>query len=208
MCKGPDTAGAKLRNEVDEIAAHRKLRFLSVGECVYRSLRFHINIRDPKVAVCPIHLPRREPASDHLGGFGAVVEDVDDFGDDGDQFAHFDESGLNAGAHERRNHGPDYDYTHDFLQHYFDTNRPDDMLFCEYYEHFLRIGTGTSTQWRRRQTTILARMPWYPPYAGEIYFLRVLLLNLPARSFDDLRGSHSTFKAHALALGLIPNADE
>jgi len=206
MCKGPDTAGAKLRDSIDEIAAFRKLRYLSVGEAVYRSLCFCINIREPSVVVCPIHLPRKD-VGDHDEDFGAVFDNHDNFADT-DQFAHFEESGYNIAAHEQRNHGPDYEYTHDYLLHYFDADRPDNMLFCEYYENYIRIGRGHSRSWVKRQRTILARMPWYPPYAGEIFYLRVLLLHIPARSYSELLGNHSSLKAHALSLGLIPNSDE
>jgi len=60
-------------------------------------------------------------------------------------------------------------------------------------------------KWVKRPTSkrVLARMPWISAHLGELYYLRVLLLAFPARSFDDLRGSFKTFAARAFHEGLV-----
>jgi len=51
-------------------------------------------------------------------------------------------------------------------------------------------------------------MPWYPPWAGEIFFLRTLLWHIPGRSFSDMYGGFASFREHCISLGLIENNEE
>jgi len=88
MCKGVDTAGFRIRDQVDEIIAFRKARVFTIAECTYRTLGFNVNYRSPAVVVCPIHLPRGRmvPAGENnvapgLSEFAPVVDGNDDFGD-------------------------------------------------------------------------------------------------------------------------------
>jgi len=62
-----------------------------------------------------------------------------------------------------------------------------------------------ATKWVMRPPCkrVLARMPWVSPFKGELYYLRVLLLAFPARSFDDLKGSFKTFAARCFHEGLV-----
>ena len=55
-------------------------------------------------------------------------------------------------------------------------------------------------------------MNWFFPKAGEVFYLRVLLFNLPARSFVDYRTVngivHSTFQTAAVARGYVSDENE
>ena len=58
----------------------------------------------------------------------------------------------------------------------------------------------------------LVRMNWFFPKAGEVFYLRVLLFNLPARSFAEYRTVngvvHSTFQTAAVARGYVSDENE
>jgi hypothetical protein len=65
--------------------------------------------------------------------------------------------------------------------------------------------------WRRSRRCV-ARLPAFSPNVGELYYLRVLLLRVPARSFEELRTFNGevlpTYRAAAEARNLIPRGDE
>jgi hypothetical protein len=58
----------------------------------------------------------------------------------------------------------------------------------------------------------IVRMSMLYLNAGEMWYLRLLLLNIPASSFDDLKYvnniEHTTFQSAALALNLVQNNNE
>ena len=62
--------------------------------------------------------------------------------------------------------------------------------------------------WVPRQKRILARIPFVSTRNRELYALRLLLLNIPASSWGDLRGSETTFRDRAIAEGFIDTAKE
>ena len=210
MCKGVDTASFRIRDQLDEITAFRKARILTVAECVYRCLGFNVNFRHPAVVVCPIYLPRRRvvPSGENVGGlemFGQVFDGNDEFGDhENEAWSQFppevsmNDEDIENGA------SPPVRFKLDFLQHYFIADRPPDMTFCDYYANYRLDGS----EWKQRKKPILARMQWYPPSAGAIYFLRTLLWQIPATSFADLYGGYATFREHCIALGLVPDGEE
>jgi|GEM_PF-1551924 len=226
ICKGIDHAGFRIRDQQDEIAAHHSARILTPAETVYKSLGFNLNYRSPAVIVCHIHLPR-----DRNSAQGEVIMDdfdgliANDGGDVfGDQFGEDEENVENV----RRVRGDtgNVEFVFDFIDEYFKADREDDMLFCDFYEHyqgkrkiftkkargFEHLPNPRESIWnwspRQRSARVLARMPWYPPTAGAIFFLRVLLLHIPARSFADLYGGFPSFKEHCLHLNLIDNGEE
>jgi len=226
MCKGVDTAGFRIRDMVDEITAFRKARIFTVAECIYRTLGFNVNYRSPAVVVCPIHLPRGRMVSAGendvamgLSEFAPVVDGNDDFGDN-------EMNEVQLGAVVRHTQFPedfgvdDEDFRAaaaasmvfklDFLEHYFQTgiegSRPEDMKFCEYYARY-RLDTPLGF-WVCRSEPILARMQWYPPTAGPIYYLRTLLWAISANSWEDLFGGYRTFRDHCVALGLVADGAE
>jgi len=226
MCKGVDTAGFRIRDQLDEITAFRKARILTIAECIYRVLGFNVNYRFPAVVVCPIHLPRgRMVASGEnevvpgLSEFAPVIDGNDDFGDN-------EMDAAEAVAAVRATQFPsdfgipdeefqtavaaNLNFKLDFLEHYFQTgidgSRPEDMKFCDYYANY-RLEPAP-VFWKQRQTPILARMQWYPPTAGPIYYLRTLLWAIPASSWQDLYGGHRTFREHCIALGLVADGAE
>ena len=209
MCKGVDTAGFRIKDQLNEIIAFRKARILTVSECVYRALGFNVNYRFPAVVVCPIHLPRGRMvhSGENTAGptfFAPVVDGNDDFGD-GEELAQFPlEFAMGENEMNDGDNPTVVTFKLDFLEHYFTADRPPNMTFCEYYANYRLHGEV----WKQRQHPILARMQWYPPTAGAIYFLRTLLWEIPATSFSDLYGGYPSFRDHCIALGLVPNGEE
>lgn len=57
LTKGYDSAGVRISDHTDEIAAFRRSRVLSGGEATYRSLGYKVNFRDPAVILCKFTLP-------------------------------------------------------------------------------------------------------------------------------------------------------
>jgi len=215
MCKGVDTASFRIRDQLDEISAFRKARILTIAECVYRVMGFNVNYRDPPVAVCPIRLPRgREVARGenfaYADDFAPVVAGIDDFGDNEEAIATQFPPDFGISDEELRDMvATTVSFKHDYIEWYFSqqSDAPDENLitFCEYYGTY-RFAKDHG--WIPRDKPILARMPWYPPTAGEIYYLRTLLWTIPARSWADLYGGHKTFRDHCVELGLVPDGAE
>lgn len=65
--------------------------------------------------------------------------------------------------------------------------------------------------WPRSREGV-SRLPVLMPTAGEVYYLRLLLLRVPARSFDDLKMvggvMHSSFRAAAIARNIVNDGHE
>jgi len=207
LCKGVDRGGFRISDQVNEISAHRKARFLSPAEVVYKTLGFNVNFRDPPVVVCPIHLPRgrqSEYGEQNVASFDASLLSGEE-----DVFGEQEGEGLSARGKRVRGDIGDVEFSFDFLDEYFRCfDRTDNVLFCQFYQHFYLRRRQDGDTFETRNKPILARMPWYPPTAGPIYFLRLLLLHVPARSFTDLYGGFPSFKEHCVHLGLIDDGEE
>ena len=207
MCKGVDVAGVRIKDEVNEIASFRKARILTVAEACYRIMGFNVNFREPAVVVCPIYLPRANAPSANSGDndqFGHVVDGMDEFGD---------REAPNQFSERARNRGTDVTFKLDYLEHYFSVDRPDSMRYAQYFAHHyasdvFHTGVGRVTTWIRRRTPIEARITWYPPYAGEIFYLRMLLHHIAPRSWADLYGGSASFKQHCIRLGIVDTGEE
>jgi len=194
-----DSTGIKVSEATDEIFAHRSVRLLTVSEAVYRTFGYCINFRDPAVTLCRFTTPKQKNN-----------EAVQDFLAGDDMQAIFHEEGLLAPDAQFEDHDGN-------LKDYF--VRPAEAENCTFTDFFaawyrveitkiprqtvLRVAFDMrGNAWLKRQRPQLARMHYIPRYAGEAYFLRLLLLELSARSYDDLYGPFSSFRDHAYDLGL------
>ena len=212
MCKGVDVAGVRIQDEINEIASFRRVRILTVAEACYRILGFNINLREPAVVVCPIYLPRKNTTSGDNDQFGHVVDGVDEFGDR-------ETHPVGGQFEERPRRHTQVSFKLDYLDHYFNTpDRDDSMKFADYYATYYATGVSVAglacmddwvgTQWIRRKYPIEARITWYPPYAGEIYFLRILLHHISPRNWGELYGGFPSFKQHCIHLGIVDTGEE
>ena len=182
----------------DEIQDYVRGRYLSAPEAAWRILGYHISEKHPPVSTLSIHLP-----------------------------------GQNI---HKFNEGPNSTSLSSLL-HYF--HRPklplfDDILYTEYFEQycFYSLNQGAvrniddeeymeepiqgkarqRVQPRRRNTGLIARIQTVSPMAGELFYLRCLLLHRPARNFRDLRKFddkvYNTFHEAAIHCGLFQTEDE
>ena len=222
--KGVDSAGIKISDYQDEIAAFKRARFMTAAEGCYRTLGFIVNYRDPAVTLCKFSLPIRkqtgvdEAARQYMAGEpDALHEEIQNGAD-----------GVNAGEIDP-DKGEEESPVYGTLLTYFD--RPleitDDYKFCPFFETFYCIPASRvhlhSTRtldncipdmhgnyWKRRCdiNRMLARMHWMSKSSGEMYYLRKLLLVFTARSYDDLYRGFTTFRESAQDAGLVPYDEE
>ena len=211
MCKGADIAGVRIQDQVNEIASFRKARVLTVAEACYRILGFNVNFREPAVVVCPIYLPRGIPSSGDNDQFGHILDGDDEFGDR--EATAIPTTGCQFNE-RRQARTTEISFQLDYLEHYFKAERHDQLKFTDYYANYY-AGTsvavpsyGRQNEWKKRRSPIEARITWLPPYAGEIYFLRILLHHIPARNWADLYGPCNSFKLHCIHLGVVDTGEE
>lgn len=231
--KGVDSSGVRILEEsLNEIAAFRKARVLSVSEVIWRVLRFDVNYKKPNVVLCVFRLPRdqslestrdstenfmqqnRHDTAETLGTVPALDDDNNDIHDILDPT--IDD---NAGDNEY----DISDISKDHLTRYFIREKDLHMCFTEYFSWWYAVQkrdlprTSRSelslnpnffidiagTVWKRRVKPCLARMHWFSSTAGEIHYLRLLLLNIPASSYLDLKRGFNTFRESAIDAGLV-----
>lgn len=221
--KGIDASGVKIRNELDEIAAFRRARVLSVSEVIWRVLGNDVYHKKPCVILCKFRLPHFPGTS----GSDAVVDIVDgavQSAENGDVQRDFsdNELDLEAALHDDDEFHAGSIST-DHLTRYFMRERDLLLTFTEFFRWWQKVTfseqllTRTDVEvyvdfagsmWRKRESPCLARMKWWPATAGEIHFLRLLLLHAPARSYDDLLRGFKTFRESAIDAGLVPTDKE
>ena len=205
--KGVDSTGVRISESDDEIAAFRKARVMTASEAVYRTFQYKVNFRDPSVILCRFSVPDRRSAREQpIQNFLA--------GEPDELMA---EMGIDPPSGTEENLVGD-------LQDYF--NRPvlddqnDETTFTDFFARWYRPANTDRISFSLRQhakldllnrywvqrkpnANVLARMHYVPKYAGEAYYLRLLLLHLPARSYEDLYGTHRTFRDRAEAEGFV-----
>ena len=203
LFKGPDRTLFNITsNEFhDETADYIDARYLSASEAAWRILEYNISRKEPVVKVLSIHLPQQ-----HLSQM------------------------------YRTNNSQSAATT---LLRYFARPRIpalETLLYTEYYEKYCWYpipteASRTSAHIRpedlleipdpsfpqqiiraRSRGEVVARIRAVPPRAGELFYLRALLLHKPAFSFENLRlvgnTAHNTFQEAAAALGLFQNSNE
>ena len=209
--KGVESSGVRISDSFDEICAFRKARVLSVAEAAYRMLGFDINSRRPFVIQCRISLDEtsNEPSLSGLGNpSSATVEDVIGNGDAHD-FHASEEQAPEADTVSKKGLNE--------LGLYF--IRPlcaESLFLCDFWKTYYickrsvrgSIPGPKGIYWRKRDHPGDARIQYIPHTAGDIYFLRILLLHFSARSLDDLRSTFPSFRERTIALGLFQSDNE
>ena len=228
--KGCDSAGVKISDYADEIAAFRRARIVTGGEACYRTLGYRVNFRDPSVMLCKFSLPpdaveraRDEDkyAYDYIRGDPeGLLQDVAEtdptfdsnrFKPEHPEPAADDNDNLTSAVHG------------DLLAYF---SRPveiqHELTFTRFYEIFYMIPARRAhlysevtlsscfididgNFWKERdgRNRMFARMQWMSPKIGELYYLRKLLLQFPARSYDDVYRGFQSFKDSAEDAGLV-----
>ncbi len=211
--KGPDTTKFQIQADgdkpqpVNEIEDFWKGRYLSTTEAAWRILGFHITKKRPAVTALPIHLPN----STHRH-----------------QYQRKDGNASNLSLLDRYFLRPSGEFILDNTSRSFAS-----VTYREYYSYFRLVKydiNNTSEpgyfsevincQNSPRMHAIL-RSPANPhltrihhlrPSHGDVFYLRSILLNRPASSFQDARTVnqvvHNTYQAAAKQEGLFTDTSE
>lgn len=192
---------------IDEIEDFWKGRYLSTGEAAWRTLGFHITKKTPAVTALPIHLPHSTKRH---------------------QYQRSDGSASKLSLLDRY-----------FLRPCATVHLPEgvrtfaSLTYEEYYTHFRLLKFNASNVnrahyflempnsvnsprmhviLRTSSTSHLTRIQHLRPSHGEVFYLRSILIQRPATSFQDARTVnnvvYSTFQDAATELGLYTDSSE
>ena len=209
--KGVESSGVRICDSVDEICAFRKARVLSVAEAAYRMLGFDINSFRPFVIQCRISMDEtdNEPSLTGIDNpSGATVEDVVGNGDAHD-FHAAQEPTLEPDTVSKKG-------LNELGLYFIRPSCAESLNLCEFWKNYYickrsvpgSIAGTKGIHWRKRDHPGDARIQYVPHLAGDLYFIRILLLHFTARSLDDLRGTFSSFRERAISLGLFQSDNE
>ena len=180
--KGTDQATVHIStaDQLDEVGTHLQCRYVSPAEAVVRLFEFHTHEEYPPVVRLPVHLEGEQPVFFRAD---ATAEEVE------------------AAAERRQTE----------LMGFFAYNAAHsssrNLLYIDFPTH--HVWDKEKREWKpRKRGTCIGRMQYVPPTAGERYFLRVLLCNIPGpQSFQHLRTvggtTYPTFRAACIAAGLL-----
>jgi hypothetical protein len=199
--KGSDRAAADVTTDPNstthyrnEIQQYLDARYLSAGEAVWRLLGFRMHSEVPHVTRLAVHLPQQQQV---------VFDDDADLHHVLERAQHTTLTrwmDFNRIARERHSRQP------------AGTPLPDCLTTT--YDRFPSIATWdkASRTWhaRRGGSSVVGRVYFVPPSAGEKYYLRMLLHHVPGcTSFEDLRTTptsatpHASYQAACDARGLL-----
>ena len=187
--KGFDRGEATLRDDqVNQVVEFVEGRYICTSEGVWRLLAFDLHEQFPAVLRLPVHLENQQHVRWH------DQQHLTDILGDGPP-----DTPLTAWL--KSNAKPD----HAFGKH---------LLYTDYAERFTY--DAKTKQWKIRKrglNTVIGRMYFVLPNAGEVYFLRLLLHHVAgATSFQDLRTVNgnlcATFQEACVRRGLLEGDTE
>ena len=184
----------------DEIKRYFDALYISGSEACWKMLGCEMHSRCPSVEICKIHLPGR-----HLVYYKPTSNLEEIMGRDGTAKTMLTEWFVNN-QKEIENPLPEKALLKDLQGNPHPTGP--ELLYHEYPEHYSWSTDKKCWNRRTKNDRSIGRMHRLSPKAGEIYFLRLLLLNVRgATSWDDLLivDGHtcSTFKESAANRGLM-----
>ena len=211
LFKGPDYTQFQITqiggndSENDEFKDYIHGRYLSSSEAIWRIFNFHITQQIPAVKALQVHLPNHQLNQMYR------------------------KTSLQSNASQLLR------YFCRPLDSIFNN-----LLYCDYFSQYVLypLNTPSTTtrdgviRWdenyagnvsehqhippmfvqKRKGGIVICRLRTVPPKVGELFYLRILLLHKPARSFQELKTisqvSYDTFQEAAIALGLFDNSNE
>jgi hypothetical protein len=200
LFKGPDHMYFRVQqdsdNTIDKVSDYVDGRYLSAPEAAWRILGFEITSKDPSVTCLPVHLP-----GENIPQFTQGTSD----------------QGSTTSLLIRYFHRPNLPQFEnisylDYFQLYVLYRWEGDPLDeDEYLEEPIHDSTQNKVR-SRRQGQKVTRLRTISPSAGELFYLRCLLMHHPARSFQLLRtieGTlYHTYHEAALSMGLFNDINE
>jgi hypothetical protein len=191
---------------VNEIEDYWNARYLSAGEAAWRILGFKITHKDPAVTSLPIHLEDNQSnlqftQNDNVGSLSKLER----------YFLCPDGSFIDNGVDRLFSDLSYTDYFTLFRLAVYDPAKDADPLY--FRERPNGVNAPRMHVIRRSGTTRhIARMQTVRPTQGEVFYLRVVLANRPARSFEDARTlagiCYPSFQVAAIVMGLFDDDNE
>lgn len=190
MYIGNPTAKLNIRNKDDNHEADDYLltRYVSAHEAAWRIFGFKLTAKSPAVQALCVHLPG---------------EDIRRYGKN-----NFGDCSTLLRYLFMRPTGEDFDeltYV-DYFEKYILKKKPNENL-----ERDFRNSVKNYVH-KRNSHSIVGRIQSVMPRQGELFYLRLLLIHKPARSFEELRTvanfQHETFQSAAQHYGLLEASDE
>ena len=183
--KGSDRTTLQLQSNDDEVARYLQGRYIGPTEAVWRLFEFAVHEEFPPVIHLAIHLPDQQPV---YFNSDIAVTDLQNRLDAAQSIlmAFFQYNLLNTDGRQ--------------------------YLYQEFPVHY--VYDKPRRRWHiRKRGTAIGRMYHCNPFAGERYYLRLLLTVVRGpQSFEHLRTVHGvlypTFQAACLALGLLQDDNE
>lgn len=191
--KGSDRASLRIQRDngvdeeqVDEVEEYRDARWIGSAEACWRIFGFDMHGHKPSVERLQLHLPNQQ---------GVQFDDDDDLS-------------LILGEEAERQ---------TMLTAFFQLNQQrqvegqvGDLLYTDLLTDYVWRKDLKPKKWHPRQRTTgkIGRIYYINPTAGELFYLRYLLLHVPnPTSFEDLRTVNGnlepTFHAACMARGLL-----
>ena len=183
--KGHDRTTLRLQATTDEVQRYLQGRYIGPSEAIWRLFEYPMHQEYPSVIRLAVHLPGQQIVSFH----------AQDGRQDLERRMREAKSTLIAFFEYNRLHSDGRSY-----------------LYQEFPQHF--VFNQQLRRWSpRQQKNAIGRMYHCSPFAGEKYYLRLLLtVRSGPQSFQDLRtiarNIHPTFQQACIELGLLENDRE
>jgi hypothetical protein len=201
LYKGPDRAHFNIarQNEdrVDELNDYVEGRYLPAHEAAWRILGFHITSKTPAVACLPLHLPNKNVPRFSGGTSNSKPSTT--------LLIRYFACPLN----------PTFDnitYTDYFKDFVLYKASAEELTSPNVFVEQVIANCPVNKVSPRQIGLKVTRIQMISPTAGELFYLRALLLHRPARSYEALRtvdGSvYTTFHDAAVHFGLFSNENE
>ncbi|XP_034236354.1 uncharacterized protein LOC117642372 [Thrips palmi] len=184
-----------LDQQVDEPEEYATKRMIGASDACWRLLGFDQTVSEPSVTMLPVHLEGEQSVTYKPGNEADAL----------------DRATSTLLRYMARPANAEFDNItyQEFYENYIEhAKRPTRNMNVPVYENT----TGTHFYTRRQLGELVSRMFWVSPNRGELYYLRVLLANLPCRGYADLLARAgddcATFQEAARRLGLADNEKE
>ena len=190
--KGPDRG--TIEHARDEVGEFLDCRYCGVPEAAWRIFEYPLHGKSHQVVRLPVHLPQEQTVMFKAGH----------------------EQEAAAAALNKRTQLEAWFHLNATVDRFDEVvaNHARTLRYHEVPRHFVWDGKTCTWQPRKqaaRNGAVIGRMRHVKPVAGDLYYLRLLLLHVPgaqAKSWDDLKrapgeSGEPTFRQLALELGLL-----
>uniref|UniRef100_A0A8D8TLU8 ATP-dependent DNA helicase n=2 Tax=Cacopsylla melanoneura TaxID=428564 RepID=A0A8D8TLU8_9HEMI len=188
-----------LNQATDEVEYYVTKRMVGASDACWRLLDFNISESHPTVECLPVHLEGKQTVLFRIGFENEAIEAASSR-----QILYFQRPTVSL--------FDDVTYQSFYENYIVDTRSKTNTLATEYAhpdgKHVIR---------NRQRGEKVCRLFWVSPQRGEQYYLRILLMSIPCRGFQDLLGKGgsddgnnlcTSFQEVARRLGLVDDEQE